>query len=121
MSNNFLNEQELHNLFEQDSKGFEPNQSVKSRLLYYFQVKSSSYKIRQNSFSGMFGWLFSMKNLPVKATMASLIIAFSMINIQENNPITGQSFIDSTAHDNNIYLDSAMLLPFSNDTVTINL
>ena len=121
MNLNNLNEQDLYRFFEHDSKNAKPDQSIKTRLLYLFQVKSNSYRIRQNSFSGMFTWLFNFNNLTVKAALASLIIVFSVINFRDNSPVAGQSFIDSTASNNQLYLDSAMLLPFNSDTCFLKL
>ncbi|MBN2774998.1 MAG: hypothetical protein JXR31_12150 [Prolixibacteraceae bacterium] len=116
MKNNLLSEKELHAFFEYDSKGVSAHSSVKSRLLYYFSIKSANYKIRQNSFAEMLGWLFSFRNLSVKATLASLIVVFSLIKFQGNSPSSGQFLIDSMAHDTKAYADSAMLLPFDKDT-----
>jgi len=111
MKNSLLNEKELSAIFEMDSKEVSPDNSVKPGLLYYFQIKSVSYKIRQNSFAGMFDWLFSFKNLTVKATFASMIVALSLINFQGNSPSSGQCLIDSTANSIKAYTDTAMLPP----------
>ena len=65
-------------LFKNDELSTKPDSAIKSRLDYTFLLKESQSKIRQNSFTGLFTWFFSIKNLPVKAALFSVVMLFSV-------------------------------------------
>jgi hypothetical protein len=73
-----MNEEQIKRLIRNDSVG-EPDFRVEDLLNYAFMLKSAQFKTRQNSFSGFFGWIFSMKSLGMKAAVASVLLAFVML------------------------------------------
>ena len=105
---NELTEKELFELFENDSVGCSPQSSVKSRLNYTFMLKQSQNQIHQNSFAGLFVWIFSFKNIPVKAAMVSAILFFSVFSYQQKTGNTNGTGIDSA---------SMSVIPFNLDTL----
>lgn len=114
---NELTEKELFELFEKDSTRRNPQPSVKSRLDYTFMLKQNQNKIHQNSFAGLFAWIFSIKNIPVKAAMVSAILFFSVFNYQQKTGITNGAGIDSASMSVIPFnLDTLNYLPFSSDT-----
>lgn len=120
MRNKMLSEQELTTIFENDSKNINPGPMVGKKLKYTFMVKSSSYKIYQNSFLGMFYWFFSWSNIPVKTAFISMLLFLSIANFQP----TGSQFIspgcDTTLNSIPLKIDSADMLPFYADTCILS-
>lgn len=66
-----------------DSVG-KPDQSIEDRLMYSFMLKNSRSKLRQNSFSSFFGWIFSVQGLGLKTGLVSVVLFFSVMNSQLN-------------------------------------
>lgn len=114
---NELTEKELFEIFEKDNIGCSPQPSVKSRLDYTLMLKQSRNKIHQNSFAGLFTWIFSFKNIPVKAAMVSAILFFSVFNYQQNTGNTNVMGVDSASMSIIPFnLDTLNNRPFSSDT-----
>ena len=111
-----ISDKEITRLFEIDSNGISPESAVKERLEYTFMVKSSSYKTAQNSFIGLFTWIFSWSNIPVKAALVSFIMLLSLMNFQSNQSHYTAPECDTIFNNIPLIIDSAGMLPFSADT-----
>ena len=91
-SNYNMDDLKLRELILSDNIG-EPAHEVLERLQHNFMLKSSKYKIRQNSFTGMLSWMISSKQLMSKLIIAACFVSFFMLgpvikrNLQINNPI----------------------------------
>jgi hypothetical protein len=105
-----MNDIKFKKLILSDNIG-EPSPEVFENLQHKYMLKSSKYNIRQNSFSGMFLWIFSSKQLISKLTIAACFICLLMVspilkkNFQEANPtdsikINHAGIIDTTYIDN---------------------
>ncbi|MEN8116025.1 MAG: hypothetical protein ABFS16_03555 [Bacteroidota bacterium] len=116
MNNRMITDDELTRLFEKDATGIVPNTSVRERLEYTFMVKSSTYKTAQNSFMGMFSWIFSWSNIPLKAALVSFVLFISIMNFQPRNSQFLTPGCDTTQNNSPIRIDSAGMLPFFADT-----
>lgn len=122
MNNNIFNDNELRNLFEQDAKNINPDDAVRKRLEYAFMVKNRSYKTVQNSFAGMFTWLFSWSQLPLKGVIVALLFmfSFSIFNMKtENSPLLPSSQ-DSTLNVFPLNIDSSVTSPYYADTCAVS-
>ncbi len=110
MKKSLLTDKELTQLFKNDNLNCKPDPKINSRLSYTFFVKSRKFEVYQNSFAGYLGWLFSLKYIPLKAAMVSVILLFSLFNFQQKsgNYITPSS--DSTM----------FIVPFSPDSATVS-
>lgn len=116
MENNILTDKEISSFFEKDAKNITPDVAVSERLEYAFMVKSRNYKTMQNSFLGIFAWLFSWSQWPVKAVMASGILLLSIFNIKiidNQNMFPAQ---DTTFNMFQQNIDSSGMSPFFADT-----
>lgn len=60
----------------------EPDNAIEDRLMYSFLLKNSGSKVRQNSFSSFFGWIFSVQSLGLKTGLVSFILFFAVMNNQ---------------------------------------
>ena len=60
----------------------EPDNAIEDRLMYSFWLKNSGSKVKQNSFSSFFVWLFSAQSLGLKTGLVSVVLFFSVINNQ---------------------------------------
>lgn len=114
MKNNGINDKELTRLFELDADGITPDAAVRDRLEYTFMVKSRTYKTAQNSFAGMFSWLFSWSHIPLKAALVSMIVIFSFMNIQPKSGEFLSPGCDTTL--NSIPYDSMGIMPLYADS-----
>ena len=105
-----MNDVKYKELLLSDNIG-EPSPKVFENLQYQYMLKSNNYRIRQNSFSGMFEWLFSSKQIVSKLTIAACfayILTISPIikkNLNSSNPIDSTktnhvSIIDTSYIDN---------------------
>lgn len=115
-----MSDKELSHLFEKDAANISPDASVRERLEYTFMLKSSSSKATQNSFLGMFYWLFSWSQLPLKATLVSFVLLVSILNI---HPIDNQflpSAQDTTFNTIPLHIDSSEISPFFADTCKLS-
>ena len=120
MKNNMINDKELSSIFNQDAANRFPDEAVRERLEYTFMVKSKSYKTTQNSFLGLFAWLFSWSNLPLKAAMVSVVLLFSLVNIKNvETPILLQ-MQDTTLNTIPFHIDSSQTSPYFVDTCSIS-
>ena len=75
------NEKLFADLLRNDRVG-EPDKAIEDRLMYSFMLKNKDHKLRQNSFSGFGGWLFSLQSLGVKVAFVSVVLFFSVVNSQ---------------------------------------
>jgi hypothetical protein len=76
----------------------EPDNAIEDRLMYSFLLKNSRSKVRQNSFSSFFDWLFSAQSLGLKTGLVSVVLFFSVINNQltiDSGTITGNDSVFS--------------------------
>jgi len=76
----------------------EPDNAIEDRLMYSFLLKNSRSKVRQNSFSSFFGWLFSAQSLGLKTGLVSVVLFFSVVNNQltvDSGTITGNDSVFS--------------------------
>jgi len=81
-------------------------------------LKESQGKIRQNSFTGLFTWMFSVKNIPVAATLFMAVLLFSVFNSQQkagNFIVPGAD--TASIHIMPLNIDSIIDQPLSDDTV----
>lgn len=116
MKNKIFNEKELNRLFEQDAAGITPDAAIRGRLEYTFLLKTSASKVSQNSFLGMFSWLFSWSQLPIKAAIVSVIVLVSFIkfpSVENQFLLPGQ---DTTYNSIPIQIDTSESSPFFADT-----
>ena len=116
MKDKMLTDQELIHFFFFFSKSITPDSSVQERLNYTFMVKSSAYKTAQNSFTGMFSWLFSWSNVPVKAALVSIVLFLSIVNFQSNESQFIAPGCDTTINTIPLKVDSVGMLPFYADS-----
>ena len=116
MNNNMITDNGIKLLFDKDSNGISPDISVQERLEYTFMVKSSSYKTAQNSFAGLFYWIFSWTHIPLKAALISFILFLSVMNFQSNQSQYVPPGCDTTLNSIPLKIDSAGMLPFYTDT-----
>lgn len=75
------NEKRIAELLRNDRVG-EPDKAVEDRLMYSFMLKNANHRLRQNSFSGFAGWLFSARSLGLKVALVSVVLFFSVVNSQ---------------------------------------
>ena len=116
MKKNMITDKEITRLFEKDSNGISPDTSVQERLEYTFMVKSSNYKTAQNSFGGVFTWIFSWSDIPLKAALVSFILFLSLMNFQPNQSQHIIPDCDTTLNSIPLKIDSSGMLPFYTDT-----
>ncbi|HKJ44089.1 MAG TPA: hypothetical protein VKA27_18475 [Sunxiuqinia sp.] len=102
-----MSEIDLKELIRKDAVG-QPNTSVEDRLNYAFMLKSSRLKVRQNSFSGFFGWFFSMKGMGVKTAIAGILLAFVMLKPQIGMTPGSASPLDSLSINQSSVIDSTV-------------
>ncbi len=116
MEYNTISDKELSRLFNEDAANHLPDEAIRERLEYSFMVKSRSYKTTQNSFVGLFAWIFSWSHLPMKAAMVSIVLLFSLFNIRnvENQMIQQQQ--DTTLNMVPFHIDSSETSPLFADT-----
>jgi hypothetical protein len=84
-------------LLRKDQVG-KPDQAIENRLMYSYLLKNSRSKMRQNSFSSFFGWIFSTQSLGLKTGLVSVILFFSLFNSQmtpESSRFIGSDSISS--------------------------
>ncbi len=111
-----ISDKELSSIFNQDAANHLPNEAIRERLEYSFMVKSRNYKTTQNSFLGLFAWLFSWSNLPLKAAMVSIVLLFSLVNIKNVESPIFQQLQDTTQNIVPFHIDSSQTSPFFADT-----
>jgi len=116
MNTNNITDKELTRLFNKDAANHHPEEAVRERLEYAFMVKSRNYKTTQNSFVGLFVWIFSWSHLPLKATLVSVVLLLSLFNIQnvEDQMIMQQQ--DTTLNMMPFHIDSSETSPLFADT-----
>lgn len=81
---NKMNQDQLFTELLRNDRVGKPDQAVGDRLMYSFMLKNSRSKLRQNSFSSFFAWIFSTQSLGLKTGLVSLALFFSVINTQLN-------------------------------------
>ena len=116
MKNNTINDKELSSIFQEDAANHFPDEAIRGRLEYAFMVKSRGYKTTQNSFLGLFGWIFSWSNLPLKAAMVSFVLLFSLVNIKNVETPMMQQLQDTTQNMVPFHIDSSQTSPFFVDS-----
>ena len=102
-----MSEIDLKELIQKDNVGH-PGSRVESRLNYAFLLKSSSSKIRQNSFGGFFSWFFSTQGIGVKTAIAGVLLAFVMLKPQMNLTPGSVSPLDSLSINQSSVVDSTL-------------
>jgi len=120
MKNDMISDKELSSIFNQDAANRFPDEAVRERLEYAFMVKSRNYKTTQNSILGLFAWLFSWSNLPLKAAMVSVVLLFSLVNIKNVETPILQQMQDTTSNTMPLHIDSSQTSPFFADTCSIS-
>lgn len=102
-------EKQLFHLIQGD-KAMEPKTEIEDRLMYTFLLKNVQSEIRQNSFSGFFGWMFSFKSLGIKTAVVSilLLVTFFNTNLEQSN--YKQNSCDSLFIEKALVLDSAGII-----------
>jgi hypothetical protein len=95
-------------ILRNDSVG-KPDQSIEDRLMYSFMLKNSRSKVRQNSFSSFFGWIFSVQGLGLKTGLISVVLFFSIFNNQLNFESSGIIGSDSISIQRTLLADSTHL------------
>lgn len=76
-------EQFLSRLIMKDHVG-KPANGIEDRLMYFFMLKNSRSRVKQNSFASFFAWVFSSESLGLKTGLVSAILFFSVMNYQIN-------------------------------------
>lgn len=99
-------EQLLAQLLRIDKVG-EPDKAIEDRLMYSYLLKNGRSKVRQNSFSGFMGWIFSFQGLGLKTGLVSVVLFFSLMNSQFSFEPSRISGIDSTSNQRILLADTA--------------
>jgi hypothetical protein len=99
-------DQFLAQLIRNDRVG-EPDKAIEDRLIYSFLLKNNHTKVRQNSFSNFFGWLFSFQGMGLKTGLISAVLFFSLMNNQFSFEPSKISGIDSTLNQRILLADTA--------------
>lgn len=85
----FQNNDLFSKAVQMDNPSIIPDPAIDKRINYYFNLQHSRQKIHSNSFSGIFGWIFSSNALVFKAGFAVLTFVFLFIKspVMENNSV----------------------------------
>jgi hypothetical protein len=78
------NQDQLFGHLMKSDKVGEPEKAIEDRLMYSFLLKSSSTKVKQNSFVNFVGWVFSAQSIGVKTALVSMVLFFSVFTNQLN-------------------------------------
>lgn len=116
MKNNIISDNEISSLFEKDAAKISPDNAIRERLEYTFMLKNSGSKVTQNSFLGIFTWLFSWSQLPAKAAFVSLILLVSLLKIPSVENQIVPPIQDTTFNAVPLHIDSSETSPFFADT-----
>lgn len=82
----------LGDLIKTDSPSIVPDPGIAERLNYYFMLKNQKLQVHSNSFTNIFSWLFSFKNIVLKTGIAVFFISFLFFRTQiNNNPVHSMS------------------------------
>jgi hypothetical protein len=73
-------------------------------------LKNSRSKLRQNSFSSFFGWIFSVQGLGLKTGLVSVVLFFSLFNNQLNFESAGSVGRDSISNQRTLLADTAQFI-----------
>ncbi len=103
-----MNDKLLKQILQKDFIGT-PDPDTELRLQQAFLLKSATYRTRQNSFSGFFGWLFAPRQIAVKMAFAAVIAAFFLIRPGLDTSQHMPAVNDSTGVDQSRVQDSAFL------------
>jgi hypothetical protein len=120
MNNRILSDQELAKMFEKDVAHLLPDAALRGKLEYAYLVKSRNYKTVQNSFAGVFTWLFSWTSLPAKVALVSIVLLVSIMNFQPRTGSIHATVADSTLTNMTMRIDTAGMLPFFADSCLTN-
>jgi hypothetical protein len=71
-----------------DKPAIVPDYQITERLNYYYMLHAQKKKIHQNSFAEIITWLFSYKNIAIKAIVAIFLISFFLFRPQLTNSPT---------------------------------
>ena len=102
-----MNDQFLKDLISHDEAGV-PDQGIEARLSQAFMLRSASYPTKQNSFAGFFGWIFSIKGMFLKTSLAGILLALFMYNSQFKIDSSSPVLLDSTRVTQSLQVDSAL-------------
>ena len=101
----------LFELLKNDHIG-EPKPEIEDRLMYTYMLKNSTSTLRQNSFAGFSGWLFSLKNIGIKTAVLSCLLLFTLMNTNLHQNQASSGNCDSIFVEKTLVPDSAS---FSNE------
>lgn len=99
-------DQLLSEVIRKDEVG-KPNGAIEDRLMYSYMLKSGKSKVKHNSFTSFFGWMFSAQGVGVKMATISLVVFFSVIHTQNFFESGGINSSDSLSHERSLVADSA--------------
>lgn len=103
-----MDDKKLRQLIEQDHTG-EPDPAIELRMQRAFMLRSAGYQTRQNSFGGLFAWLFSPRQALIKAAGALIVVSFILIRPSLNTAEHLPAVADSTGIDQPRVQDSVLL------------
>jgi hypothetical protein len=94
---NILNrrEQLFRKAVTYDNPNISADKAIEERLNYYFSLKQPRSKIHMNSFSGMFLWIFSIKSMGFKASLASVVLAYFLFFGNIKNGSDSRNYSDT--------------------------
>lgn len=92
-ANSHKNDQLFRKSVNNDNPAIEPHPALAERLNYYYTLKQPTRKVHANSFAGMITWLFSLKSITLKTSLASFCLAYFLFvgNIKNNSNVQGLS------------------------------
>ena len=79
---NKRNQDQLFSQLLQNDQVGKPDSGIEERLMYSYLLNARVSKLRQNSFSSYFGWLFSFQSLGLKTGLVSVVLFLSIMNNQ---------------------------------------
>lgn len=80
-----INNDRLKDIIMSDKPAIAPDYQIAERLNYYFMLHTQKKRIHYNSFTGIITWLFSFKNIAIKAIVAAFFISFFLLKPQITN------------------------------------
>lgn len=103
-----MDEKIFKQIIQQDSVGL-PDPSMEQKLQQTFMLRSAGYRVRQNSFSGFFGWLLAPRQVITKIAFAVITAAFFFMKPGLNTNQHLPAMTDSARVDQSRVQDSAWL------------
>ncbi len=120
-SMNKKNSEKLFTRLLRDDRIGGPDEVTEHRLMYAFFLKSGVSKLRQNSFAGFLGWLFSLHSVALKTSLAAFLLFISLMNNQIST-VPGETITgDSLTARRVLVADSARFIQNMDSVHTVNL